>query len=165
MFKKFAVAAALALGASSSFAAPAATGPAPTQFYGGVDLGSTKIDGFDDRKTSVGAFLGYGFNQNVAVEVGYRQLGKFEYGGYDNKAKQTHVSVVGSFPLNQQFSLYGRVGYNKVKVDSPYADDVSGALYGIGVNYRFAQDITGRVEFQKPTSDSTNVHVGIVFEF
>jgi opacity protein-like surface antigen len=72
MFKKIAAAAALAFAATSAFAA------APTAFYGGVDAGSTKVDDFGDNKASFGGFLGYGFNQNFAVELGYRQLGKWD---------------------------------------------------------------------------------------
>jgi OOP family OmpA-OmpF porin len=160
MFKKIAAAAALALVATSAFAAQ------PTAFYGGVDVGSTKIDDFGDSKVSFGGFLGYGFNQNFAVELGYRQLGKFEFLGVDVKAKQTHLSLIGSYPLNQQLDIYGRVGYNQLKADTPYgsADDSTG-MYGIGLNYSFTPAIAGRIEVQKPSSDSTNISVGVAFKF
>ena len=164
MLKKIAAAAALALVASSSFAA------APTAFYGGLDLGSTKIDDFDQDKASFGGFLGYGFNQFFAVELGYRYLGKFDVFGTDIKAKQTHLSVVGSYPLNAQLDLYGRLGYNKVRAKvsalgrSGDADD-DGGLYGIGLNYNFAPNLSGRIEAQKPTSDITNYSASIVWQF
>jgi predicted porin len=163
MFKKIAAAAALVFIASSAFAAP-------TAFYGGVDLGSTKIDGFGDNKASFGGFLGYGFNQNVAVELGYRQLGKWTEMGVDVKAKQTHLSVVGSYPLNPQFDVYGRLGYNQLRAEASfgnatYGEDTSGGLYGVGLNYHFTPAISGRIEVQKPSSDSTNYNVGIVFKF
>jgi hypothetical protein len=164
MFKKFAVAAALALVASSSFAA------APTAFYGGLDVGSTKLDGFDDNKTSFGGFVGYGFNQFVAVELGYRQLGKFDVYGVDVKAKQTHLSVVGSYPLMPQLDVYGRLGYNNLRAEASYGnttygENTDGGLYGIGLNYNFTPAISGRIEAQKPSSDATNYSVGIVFKF
>src|SRR6476620_2649416 len=104
MFKKIAAAAALAFAASSAFAAP-------TAYYGGLDLGSTKLDGLSDNKASVGGFLGYGFNQNFAIELGYRQLGSWDVLGVNVKAKQTHLSVVGSYPLGNQVEVYGRLGY------------------------------------------------------
>ncbi len=164
MFKKIAAAAALAFIATSAFAAQ------PTAFYGGVDVGSTKIDDFDDSKASFGGFLGYGFNQNVAVELGYRQLGKFDYLGVDVKAKQTHLSVIGSWPLNPQLDLYGRLGYNQLRAEASYGnytygEDTSGGLYGIGLNYSFTPAIAGRIEVQKPSSDSTNISVGVAFKF
>jgi OOP family OmpA-OmpF porin len=164
MFKKIAAAAALALVATSAFAAQ------PTAFYAGVDAGSTKIDNVDDSKASFGGFLGYGFNQNVAVELGYRQLGKWDVMGADLKAKQAHLSVIGSWPLNQQLDVYGRLGYNQLRAEASYAgytygEDTSGALYGIGLNYSFTPAIAGRIEVQKPSSDSTNISVGVAFKF
>jgi OOP family OmpA-OmpF porin len=164
MFKKIAAAAALAFVASSAFAA------APTAFYGGLDVGSTKIDDFDGNKASFGGFLGYGFNQNFAVELGYRQLGKWDVQGVDVKAKQTHLSVIGSYPLNAQLDVYGRLGYNQLRAEASYGgysygDDTSRAMYGVGLNYSFTPAISGRIEVQKPSSDSTNVGVGIVYKF
>jgi opacity protein-like surface antigen len=163
MFKKIAAAAALAFVASSAFAGP-------TAFYGGVDVGTTKIEDLDGNKASFGGFLGYGFNQNFAVELGYRQLGKWSEQGIDLKAKQTHLSVVGSYPLNAQFDIYGRLGYNQLRAEASfgnatYGEDSSGALYGVGVNYNFTPTISGRFEVQKPASDTTNYGVGIVFKF
>jgi hypothetical protein len=167
MFKKIAAAAALALVASSSFAA------APTGFYAGVDAGSTKIDDLDSA-SSVGAFLGYGFNQFFAVEAGYRQLGKYDVyfpgATVDLKAKQTHVSVLGFYPLNPQLDIYGRLGYNKLRAEASYGnfsygEDTDKALYGIGLNYSFTPAIAGRFEVQKPASDTTNYSVGVVFKF
>jgi opacity protein-like surface antigen len=172
MFKKIAAAAALALVASSSFAA------APTAFYGGLDVGSTKMDDFDSTKTSFGGFVGYGFNQFFAIEAGYRQLGKYDFDVFANnrvyeanvKAKQTHVSVIGSYPLNERFDVYGRLGYNKLRAkvsvlgqDAGVDDDK--ALYGIGLNYNFAPNLAGRIEAQKPSSDITNYSVSVVWQF
>lgn len=164
MFKKLAAAAALALVASSTFAA------APTAFYGGLDVGSTDIDNLDGNKTSVGAFVGYGFNQFFAVELGYRQLGKWDFGPVDLKAKQTHLSLVGSYPLNAQFDVYGRIGYNNLRGEASYGgykygDDTDGGLYGVGLNYNFTPTLSGRIEAQKPSSDSTNYSVGLVWQF
>jgi OOP family OmpA-OmpF porin len=164
MIKKIAAAAALAFMASTAFAA------GPTAFYGGVDVGSTKIDDFGDNKAGFGGFLGYGFNQNFAVELGYRQLGKWDVLGVDVKAKQTHLSLVGFYPLSPQLDVYGRLGYNQLRGDArfagaTYGDDTSSGLYGVGLNYNFTPAISGRVEVQKPSSDSTNYNVGMVFKF
>jgi opacity protein-like surface antigen len=163
MFKKIAAAAALAFVAASAFAAP-------TAYYGGLDAGSTKIDDFGDHKGSFGGFLGYGFNRNVAIELGYRQLGSWDVLGINVKSKQTHLSVVGSYPLGNQVEVYGRLGYNQLRGEATfggmsYGDDTSGVLYGAGLNYSFTPTISGRIEVQKPSSDSTNYNVGVVFKF
>jgi OOP family OmpA-OmpF porin len=164
MFKKLTAAVALALLASSSFAA------APTALYGGLDVGSTKVDDLGD-KTSAGAFLGYGFNRYFAIELGYRQLGKWDLGGdADLTINQTHLTVVASYPLNGRLDIYGRAGRNYLRDDVKYAGgsdslDGDGALYGIGLNYSFAPNLSGRVEAQKPSTDSINYGVGIVYKF
>jgi len=168
MLKKIAAAAALALVASSSFAA------APVAFYGGVDVGATRVSDLDDTKASVGAFVGYGINPNFAVEVGYRQLGKFDYDSYfgeiDAKLKQTHVSVLGFLPLNPQTDVYARLGYNQVKVRETgyrytYKEDADRVLFGLGLNYSFSNQLSGRVEVQKAASNITNLSAAAVWKF
>ena len=78
--------------------------------------------------------------------------------------------MIGSWPLNQQLDVYGRLGYNQLRAEASYAgytygEDTSGALYGIGLNYSFTPAIAGRIEVQKPSSDSTNISVGVAFKF
>lgn len=160
MFKKIVAAAALAVMASSSFAGT------PGTIYGGLDLGSTKVDGFSDRETSAGAFVGYNFHQNFALEGGFRRLASYDVAGEDLTLDQTALSVVGSLPLNQGFNVFGRLGYNYLKADSDFgSDNDSGVLYGVGLGYNFSPTVAGRVEVQKPSSDSTNVSVGVAFQF
>ncbi|WP_332848517.1 outer membrane beta-barrel protein [Massilia sp. S19_KUP03_FR1] len=164
MFKKIFAAAALAVLASSAFAAT------PNTFYAGVDAGSTKIDGFGDNKGSYGAFLGYNFHQNFAAEIGARRLGSWTVFGADVDANQYAASIVGTLPLQNNFNVFGRLGYNKVEAKASYngftanADD-SGVLYGVGVGYQFTPTISGRIEFQKPSSDSHNLSAGVAFAF
>lgn len=164
MFKKFALAVALAAAASSSFAA------APAGFYGGLDVGSTKIDNLDGNAASFGGSVGYGFNRYVAVELGYRRLGKWDLFGGSLKLDQTHFSVVGFYPLSQQVDIYGRFGHNALNTDSSvpgvtFNDDADGAVYGLGLNYDFSPAVSGRVEVQKPMRDIVNYNVGLVFKF
>lgn len=164
MLKKIVAAAALAMLAGSSFAADTVGA------YAGLDVGSTKIDGLSDNKVSFGGFAGYNFNQNVAVEGNVRSLGKWSDSGVDVKITQVALSVIGSYPFNPQFNVYGRLGYNRLNADASYmglngSDSTSGGLYGIGLGYNFSSQIVGRVEVQKPSSDSTNVSVGVAYKF
>lgn len=168
MFKKFAITAALAILASSAFAADAPS------FYAGADVGSTKIDNLSGRKTSFGGFVGYTFNQNLAVEAGYRRLADFDVTFNNVKAgvtlDQAAVSVVGTLPLSSGFNVFGRLGYNNIDVKANgYAgsgsDSTSGVLYGIGAGYAFTPTVSARIELQKPSSDSTNFSAGVSFKF
>jgi len=149
MIKKFTVAALLA---AASFAACAAQG----NFYVGGDIGSTKFKHYSSD-TSVGVFGGYNFNQNVAAELGYRDLGDF--GG---SIKQTSISVLGSMPVANRVAIYGRLGFNTL---SGNGDDVTRGLFGAGVSYEFTKQVTGRVELQRPYNNAHNLSVGVAYNF
>lgn len=156
MLKKIVAAAALAMLASSSFAGT------PGTVYGGLDVGSTKIDNVSDSKASFGGFVGYNFHENFSVEAGYRRLGTWG----DVNVDQAAVSVLGALPLAQGFNVYGRLGYNHIQADSGFAQSSdSGVLYGVGVGYNFTPRVAGRIEVQKPSSDSSNVGASVVYQF
>ncbi len=138
--------------AAASFAASAAQG----NFYAGADIGSSKFKHFSSD-TSVGVFGGYNFNQNVAVELGYRDLGDF--GG---SVKQTAVSVLGSVPVANHVAVYGRLGFNTL---SGSGDDVTRGLFGAGVSYEFTKQVTGRIELQRPYNNAHNLSVGLAYNF
>jgi OOP family OmpA-OmpF porin len=83
---------------------------------------------------------------------------------------QTFVTLVASLPLSSQLDLYGRVGQDYLRGDVKYGGmsenwDSDGGMLGVGLNYSFAPNLSGRLEVQKPSTDSTNVHVGIVYKF
>jgi OOP family OmpA-OmpF porin len=149
MIKKITVAALLA---ATSFAASAAQG----NFYAGADIGSSKFKGYSSD-TSVGVFGGYNFNQNVAVELGYRDLGDF--GG---SVKQTAVSVIGSVPVANKVAVYGRLGFNRLSGDGEH---VNRGLFGAGVSYEFTKQFTGRVELQRQYNNAHNLSVGVAYNF
>lgn len=164
MIKKIAIAAILAAAATSTFAAE------PASAYAGLDVGSTKVDDFSGRKTSFGGFVGYQFNENVAVEGGYRRLAKFSTSGADVTVKQTAVSVIGALPVGSGVKVFGRLGYNHLAVDASssyrsYDDSTSSAVYGVGVSYDVTPMVGVRAELQRPSSDSTNLSVGVSYKF
>ena len=121
MFKKIAAASALLIASSAAFAAQ------PNTFYAGGDVGKTKVDDVSKRDTSVGGFVGYNFHENFAIEAGYRRLADYNIyvgtpaiGFVDGSAKldQAHLSLVGSLPVAQNLSLYGRLGANRLEAKS-----------------------------------------------
>ncbi|MES2757448.1 MAG: outer membrane beta-barrel protein [Pseudomonadota bacterium] len=168
MFKKIAFAAALAILSTSSFAAE------NPSFYAGLDTGSTKIDGFSDREVSFGGFIGYQFHQNIAVEVGYRNLADYDtvFNGTNVgfKVNQTAVSFIGTLPLSSGFNVFGRLGYNRLEAKGGAAgfsatDSTNEGVYGVGVGYAFNAKVSARLEVQKPSSDSSNVSIGVSYKF
>lgn len=173
MFKKIAAASALLIASSAAFAAQ------PNTFYAGADVGKTKVDDVSKRDTSVGGFVGYNFHQNFAVEAGYRRLADYDiYVGSPStafmegsaKVDQAHLSLVGSLPVAQNLSLYGRLGVNRLEAKVSSAgfsakDSTTKALYGVGLSYAFTPAVSARLEVQKPASDATNLSAGVAFQF
>lgn len=160
MFKKIAFAAALALAATSASATD-------TRFYAGPDAGVSTLDGSSKDYASVGGFFGFRFNHAVAIEAGLRRLGQND----GATADQAAVSAVFTGYAKGEWtriSLFGRVGVNHVNFDScnfACGEDRNSLLLGVGVGYDFTPRITGRLEYQRPTSDSSNVSIGVAFGF
>jgi len=79
---------------------------------------SAGLQNFEHQDTAYKIFGGYQFNRSVAVEAGYFNLGKFGYsagsglstlrGQYE--VDGIHVDLIGTLPLGEQFSVFGRVG-------------------------------------------------------
>ncbi len=163
MFKKIVLSTALVLCANAAFAAD-------NNVYVGFDAGSTKIDSVNGRKGSFGAFGGYQFSREIAVEAGYRRLASFTMFGADVDTKQTALSLVASSNITKDLDFFGRVGYNKLSVSASVrgytgsASD-SGALFGLGLGYHFTENVSARVEWQRAAKDTTNLNAGLVFKF
>jgi hypothetical protein len=89
---------------------------------GATGLSSTT----DEKDTGYKLQLGYQYNQSFAIEGGYVDLGKFKYnatytGGAASaevKAKGWNIDAVGIAPLNDAFSLLGKIGLIRGKVDT-----------------------------------------------
>lgn len=148
--------------AATSFAATAAEA---TPYYVGVDAGVTRVDHLSNE-TSFGVFGGYKFTPNVAVEAGYRKLGKFGVYGVNADLKQAAISVLASAPVADKLSVYGRLGYNRLEASARgHKEHDSKAVYGIGASYDVAPNVAARVEWQRPSSDSQNLSVGVSYAF
>lgn len=96
---------------------------------------------------------GYRFNSNLAVEGGYTDLGKMEYrqtGWSDGAVKTTvwHLDVVGSLPLNNKFSLFGKLGAARMSYEeSGYSAQKVTPHLGLGVSYALAPTLALRAEY------------------
>lgn len=168
MFKKIAVASALFIASSAGFAAE------PGSFYAGADVGRTKITDVDGRDTSFGGFVGYKFHPNFAVELGQRRLFERDYRwgneGANVRADQTSLSLVGSLPVADGLSVYGRLGAARIQErfstgSFTNKDSTTKALYGIGLSYAITPAIAARVEVQKISQQATNLSTGLSFQF
>ena len=94
----------------------------------------------DKSSTAWGGLLGHKFNKNFAVEGEYTTLGKVkDNAGGSAKGDAYGVNAVGILPMNDKFSVYGKLGYAHTKTSTSNFN-ASGTgrnapTYGIGMQY------------------------------
>jgi OOP family OmpA-OmpF porin len=170
MFKQIAVAAVLAIAASSSFAHDyRGRSDLPTQYIGG-DVGSSSFDAqSDSRHNSYGGYVGFEFVPNFALEVGLRRLGDFGACCHHMKIDQAAISLVATLPLEGYFSVFGRVGYNTLKstvnAGNGGTESTSGNLVGLGLSYSLSPTVSARAEIQRPSSEWSNFSIGVTIKY
>jgi OOP family OmpA-OmpF porin len=104
---------------------------------------------------------GYQFNANYGVEVAYVNLGKAEASGqgfYAKSEPQTlFVAATGTLPLNNEFSLFGKVGVaqSHVKVTArafgvteSESENRTTAVFGIGAAYHLNKNVSFVAEYE-----------------
>jgi OOP family OmpA-OmpF porin len=174
-----------------------------------VDLDKGRLDGIltsagaaalssnlDKNDTGYKIQLGYQFNPNLAIEGGWIDLGKANYsatftGGnarFDVKASGFNVAALGIFPINDSFSLFGKLGFIDAKVEaSASAVGAGGAAWasasatnwkptwGLGGTFNVNKQFGIRAEYEQfnklgdaNTTGRGNVDLlslGVVFKF
>jgi OOP family OmpA-OmpF porin len=173
-------------------------------FYAGAAVGQSRISdacegvtvACDDKDTAWKVFGGYQFNKNFGAEVGYVDLGKATANGVitgvtvsaDAKVKGFEVLGVGTLPIANNFSAYGKLGFFRWDLDVSATGVISGFsatvsasetgtdfTFGLGLKYDFAKNIGARLEWQRYNdigkesttgkSDADLFSLGIVFKF
>jgi OmpA-OmpF porin, OOP family len=157
-----------AIGSTQAFAAD-------TNFYvrGNIGQSSYDIGGGYGNQTDimVGAALGYTFSPNIGVEAGFNDYGKVNYGGVDGSAKTAQASLILTAPITNEFSVYGRAGVARTErkvsgFGGSVKDDKTEGLFGVGVGYNFAKNLTGTLEYQKLNdSDVSAIAAGVKYSF
>lgn len=160
--------------AAGSFAviSPAVLAQAQTPgWYAGGSLGQTDakdatctppLTSCDDKDTAWKIFGGYEINRNFAVELGYTNLGEFKAsgpGGVNATIESTAWELVGvgSFPVADRFSLYGKLGGYRAETEGRTnvglsADESNtGLTFGAGAQYDFTRTVGVRAEWQRYT--------------
>jgi OOP family OmpA-OmpF porin len=180
--KKIAIAALL-----SVVVAPAVAADEP-HMYAGVRVGQAKtsIDNTTlttSNPTAFGVFLGHTFSPNFGIEGEYLALGEIKgAGGGSAKSNGFSVSGVGSYPINDQFSVFGKLGYAMItsKLSGGGGPDVNaksnGVTYGLGGQYNVSPGVGIRLGWDKYKLNHTDatvnfkgnvslISVGAVFKF
>jgi OOP family OmpA-OmpF porin len=116
---------------------------------GKPDLKADTIAGqsADSRGTAFKLHGGYKFNDNLALELGGANLGKF---GVDGRASAAFLDAVGTVPVSQSFGVLGRVGVARTKVKAGGASDTATTpKLGLGVQYNLNKQTNIRTEWER----------------
>ena len=126
--------AAICLGIAA--AAAQAQSPAPSAWYGAVNIGQARVHVdrlTEERDTSFGVDLGYRLNRSFAVEGSFVRLGAFQP-SYNVRALT--LSGIGFLPIEGGFSLYGKAGIASTHVEAgAVTPNATRFVLGAGVRY------------------------------
>lgn len=131
-------------------------------FYVGAEVGQTDVGSEDD--TGFKFLGGYQFHRNIAAELGYGLL--FDKSGVE--VTSLEAVAVGIFPLANNFSLLGKLGFAMIEADGPGgSEDETELTWAIGAQYDFTRNLGVRLQFQRyETDDSVDfINVGVVWRF
>ena len=184
----------LALAAGTSVAIPAAAQDLH-RFYAGGSIGQTTAsDGCsgiivpgitcNDSDTAWRIYGGYRIAPNFSVELGYQDLGKVKATGFGVDGEVTanvwELVAVGTLPLKNRFSIYGKLGgYRgdaKLRSNAGFSGSETNTdiTYGAGGQYDFSPQVALRAQYQSyqsvgggsvGQSDFDVISVGAQFNF
>lgn len=148
-------------------------------FYAGAGVGQARYkdacEGFpgscDDKDTAWKIFAGYQFNENFGAELGYVDLGTAKgttsvaflgvpAGSTVNIDVKTFELVgVGTFPINNDFGVFGKLGIHRWDADfsgfipglgaGSFSDDGTDLTFGVGLQWNFMKEASARLYWQR----------------
>lgn len=151
---------ALLLGAAATLPAWAQSGPGlrTPHWYAGASVGKPDWQpdttlGVANGSTGGGGYKlygGYQITPNFGVELGYAWLGRFTANSTDVKADGPFLDAVGTWPINNQWAVLGRLGVVNARVDSPLGHDRGTDIKGgLGVQYSLSDTTSIRAEWER----------------
>ena len=164
-----------------------ATGLFANGLYVGIGSGQSDSDlntsvqsgaSLDEKDTSYQAFVGYSFNDFIAVEANYNDFGEstldfdsngqFTVDGYTfnpgvdgrvkTKTKAYGISAVASYPLHKYFVPFAKFGIQRYKISATSETTIGydktkldgyDYNYGVGFNSNINDNFATRVSYEK----------------
>ena len=134
--------------------------------YVGIRAGSANTS-FDNAvlgsgsPTGWGVFIGHIISPYAAVEAEYLNLGEIKNNTNSTKSTGFDLAVLGSYPFNEQFSLFGKLGYAMItgKPGGPFAgsDTKNRAFtYGLGGQFNVNSTVGVRLAWDKYRFNDNN---------
>ncbi len=163
-------------------------------FSMGVDYGRNEAKKFcdniancDSEDTGPKIDVGYTFNKNWSVELGYTSFGtlvdsKDSAFSVEQDGYAITLTALGEVPLNDMFSIYGRAGVGRYETNGkgqvagvPVSDrNGTSPVWGAGVKWTLSDMVALRLEYQSymdisrvdgNKDDVQAIFAGVVFQF
>ena len=133
--------------------------------------------------TAMSGVLGYEYNPNFAAEAGYLNSGTLAYKATgtgvatikaDTKVTGFQLAAVGTAPLSDKFSVFGKLGYSFLTtksditigtVKSTASEKNNGLGFGLGASYKLADNIRVKASYEMISSDVSAFLVGVQIKF
>jgi OmpA-OmpF porin, OOP family len=160
-----------AIAATTLAFAPVAFADSGPYLGGGVGYFNLDASGFDGSDTAFKAFGGYRMNPYFAAELEYIDGGKPDDGGFEIDISGFNLSVLGSWPVSEQFDVFAKLGMLFWDADARGFGDESGEdfSYGVGADFKFGENWAIRGEYQRFEIEDTDtadlVSLGVFFRF
>ena len=115
---------------------------------------------YDDKDTNYRILLGYDYNDGIAIEAVYNDLGQAKKAVDTPQSSETDVksfalaAVIKTDPINN-FSFFGKIGQNLLHAHDEVNDGTSNGIseinmyYGLGVSYATSEGFDWRIEYEK----------------
>jgi len=156
-----------------------AQGQSDVGWYIGGSYGMTSFDiggvpagiSVDDSDSGFKIFGGFQFSRHWGAEVGYVDFGKATIGDFgDIGVTALTFAGTGTLPLNESFSLLGKVGMAMwdASGSASSGNDGTDLFYGIGARYNFNKNLSVQVEYEILDTDNDSVNmtsVGLRYKF
>lgn len=121
------------------------------------DIGQTTIDADSVKLTDNTFSIGGGFkiNDTFSIEAAYRDLGgEDSFFGSGPNFTAIQSSVLANLPINEEASVYGRLGVARLKITikddfDNYTDTDNKLAAGIGARYSINETTGFRVEYSR----------------
>ena len=114
----------------------------------------------DDKDIGYRILLGYDYNDGIAIEAVYNDLGQAKKAVDTPQSSETDVksfalaAVIKTDPINN-FSFFGKIGQNLLHAHDEISDGTSNGVsemnmyYGLGVSYAASEGFDWRIEYER----------------
>ena len=130
----------------------------------------------DDEETTWRLFGGYRAHRNLAVELGYADLGDMNVGGHGVNSEAWDLVAVGILPIVEGLSVIGKLGaYRGEARGSGMSERRTDLTWGLGAQYDMTRNLGVRLEWQRytdfgrgafgPGGDQDVLSLGAIYRF